>query len=307
VGVVTSIQGAAMHDIVRVAAARLAVRIVVADCRVQGQEAPASIVAALRAIQRLPEVDVVIVGRGGGSQEDLWAFNHESVARAVAACRVPTVSAVGHEVDVTITDLVADVRAATPSNAAEIVVPDRRALGQELDAFERRLARALDTRIGRSRLALERLARALSDPRHAVSGARAELEGLAARLERAMARAIAVGRRGLATRATRLARLDPRARLARDRSRHADLAKRLERAAADALGRRRDRLGRAMARLDALSPLAVLARGYAIALHAETGRALVRASDARAGDVVTVRLHEGAIETSVVAVRVEPE
>ncbi len=154
----------------------------------------------------------MIVGRGGGSQEDLWAFNSESVARAVAACRVPIVSAVGHEVDVTITDLAADVRASTPSNAAEIVVPDGRALGHELDALERRLVRALETRLGRGRLALERLSREIGDPRHAAAGARKRLELLGARLERAMARAAASRRRELGVRRpARTARIRARA------------------------------------------------------------------------------------------------
>ena len=128
----TSPTGAALHDIVRCAHGRCPVRIVVSPCLVQGSDAPETIVAALHAIQRIPELDVVILGRGGGAAEDLLAFNDERVARAIAGCRVPIVSAVGHEVDVSIADLVADVRAATPSNAAELVVPEQRVLRAEL-------------------------------------------------------------------------------------------------------------------------------------------------------------------------------
>ena len=120
-------------------------------------------------MQRLEGLDVIIVSRGGGSAEDLWAFNDEGVARAIATCRVPVVSGVGHEVDVTIADLVADVRAATPSNAAEIVVPERDALVRDLRSLERRLNQALDNRIGGLRLRLERLLRPLYGARGVMS------------------------------------------------------------------------------------------------------------------------------------------
>jgi exodeoxyribonuclease VII large subunit len=184
VGVVTSAQGAALHDVVRVASGRCPVRIVVSDCRVQGESAPASIVAALEAVQRLPGLDVVIVTRGGGSAEELGAFNDERVARAVAACRVPVVSGVGHEVDVSICDLVADVRAATPSNAAELVVPDREALLRALEASARGLERAMEGRLGAERLKLERLSgRARRhDPRAQLGRDRRALEALGTRL-----------------------------------------------------------------------------------------------------------------------------
>ncbi|MDQ3037252.1 MAG: exodeoxyribonuclease VII large subunit, partial [Myxococcota bacterium] len=164
VGVVTSRDGAAIHDIVRVASARMGVRIVLVHCQVQGSEAPLSIVRAMRGVQRVPGLDVVIVARGGGASEDLSAFDDERVARAVAECRVPTVSGVGHEVDVTIVDLVADVRAATPSNAAEIVVPDAAQVRAELQGIERALARALDQRVQGERLRIERLMRRIADP-----------------------------------------------------------------------------------------------------------------------------------------------
>ena len=120
IGLVTSEHGAALHDIVRVAHQRSPVRLVLSPCLVQGAQAPQSIIDALEQVQRLPDLDIVIVGRGGGSAEDLVAWNDERLARAIARCRVPVVSAVGHEVDVSISDLVADVRAATPSNAAEL-------------------------------------------------------------------------------------------------------------------------------------------------------------------------------------------
>jgi exodeoxyribonuclease VII large subunit len=321
VGVVTSRDGAAIHDVVRVASARFAVQIVLAHCQVQGPDAPRSIVAALRAIQTLPDLDVVIITRGGGASEDLAAYDDERVARAVAECRVPTISGVGHEVDVTLVDLVADVRAATPSNAAEIAVPDRALLRAEIEGYERALARALDQRIQRARLALERLLRRSPDPRRQLAPARAALAALQAALERTVARRIADAHRARDRLQARLAAHEPRARLAHDRDRLETARERLARAlaarlagerrrigelerAARALGpalsrARRSELGALAGKLDALSPLAILGRGYAIALHARSGRALMRARDASPGDRLSIRLHEGALEAVV--------
>lgn len=148
IGVATSLDGAAIQDILRVVRKRFPpARILIAPCAVQGSGAPAQIVRALDLLNRQPEVDVIIVGRGGGSLEELWAFNTEEVARAVFASRIPVVSAVGHETDVTITDLVADCRAATPSQAGELVVPVWEDLVRELDQDYRRLVRGLSRRI----------------------------------------------------------------------------------------------------------------------------------------------------------------
>src|SRR5579863_2262619 len=150
IGVVTSLEGAALRDILRVLTVRHpAARVVIRPARVQGEEAPADLIRALRALAQVPDLDVVILGRGGGSTEDLWAFNDERLARAIAACPVPVISAVGHEVDFTIADFVADVRAATPSNAAELVV-DR------ADHFRTRIDRALDRLRVTARAAIER-------------------------------------------------------------------------------------------------------------------------------------------------------
>jgi exodeoxyribonuclease VII large subunit len=300
VGVVTSVSGAAVHDIVEVARGRCPVRIAVAHCQVQGSEAPASIVRALALVQRVPELDVVIVGRGGGGAEDLAAFDDERVARAIAACRVPVVSAVGHEVDVSIADLVADVRAATPSNAAELVVPDRAATEGRLQVLARRMERALDARLDRERLRLDRLVRRLGDPRRTFGRARAALLDLERKLRAAMRRRLSRERARVGTLGGRLARQDPRARLVESRRRLADLERRLGAVRVGMIERRRARLGALVARVDALSPLAVLGRGYAIALHGPTGRALTRAADARPGDLLRLRLHEGCLDATVV-------
>ena len=301
VGIVTSAHGAAIHDIIRVANMRCPVRIVVAACVVQGPDAPASITRALRALQSVPELDVVILARGGGSAEDLWAFNDERIARAIVTCRVPVVTGVGHEVDVTIADLVADVRAATPSQAAELVVPAREALEDQLDTIARRLARALETRVDRSRLTLARYAAKLRDPRHALSGARAPLLALNNALERAMDARIHRLKAQLEDRRKRLGQHDPRARLSMQKSALVRARTRLELSPSMFLTPKRHALSSAIAQLDALSPLAVLGRGYAIAFDESTGRAIRAQSEVSPGTDLRIRLHEGEIRAKVTA------
>ena len=321
IGVVTSLKGAAVHDIVHVASERMGVRLVVAACFVQGPEAAGSIVRALTAIQRLPELEVVILARGGGASEDLSAFDDEQVARAVAACRVPVVTGVGHEVDVTLADLAADVRAATPSNAAEVVVPQRQALRDQLDVKVRSLARAVD-RIHSARAAkLTALTRRIGDPRTRLAKPRRGLSEVDATLERHARRLLSEQRALLQGLARRLAKHEPRARLERDaaelRSLHIALAPALrrrlaalrqqiardERALDTEIEARRQEaratLAALVGRLDALSPLGVLSRGYAIALHEPSGRALTRAADASVGDALTVVLEQGRLRARV--------
>ncbi|MGB8331460.1 MAG: exodeoxyribonuclease VII large subunit [Polyangiales bacterium] len=321
VGVVTSRTGAALRDIIRVAAERCPVRILVADCRVQGDDAAASIASALALIQRVDELDVVIVSRGGGAAEDLWAFNDEAVARAIASCRVPVVSGVGHEVDVTIADLVSDVRAATPSNAAEIVVPERQALIRDLRSTERRLNQALDNRIGALRLRLERLLRPLYGARRVIAPIRRELLAQQEQLRSVQRSNLRARRALLAELHRRLMRLDPRSVLRRDQRELGALTARLRDVGRSTTRRRRERLvglqstlrgrGRPIVRearaahaelcahLDALSPLRVLERGYAIALHESTGRAIRSQSEVSDGERLRIRVSDGEFAAKV--------
>jgi exodeoxyribonuclease VII large subunit len=195
--------------------------------------------------------------------------------------------------------LVADVRAATPSNAAELCVPDRRAVQSELGAQRRALERAMETRMQRAQLRLERLSRGLSEPRSALLRTRERLQRLHGRLLQAAHARLRVARRAVAQRLERLSRRDPRLLCAQDRGRLDASFGRL-RARTVALGAaRRARLGEQAARLQALSPLSVLARGYAIALHERTGRALLRAADAAPGDGLRLRLHDGELRARV--------
>jgi exodeoxyribonuclease VII large subunit len=275
------------------------VRIVVSQCVVQGPEAAASIVFALERIQRLPELDVVIVGRGGGSVDDLIAFSDERVARAIAACRVPVVSAVGHEVDVSIADLVADVRAATPSNAAELCVPDKAAIAHKLRAELRALERAFDVRISRARLRLSRLRQRVHDPRAALSESERRLLAARMRLTGMMAARPRAAHEKLAALTERLARRDPRIAQSKRRALLLALDSRLRATGVKLATARKSALAAHAARLHALSPLAVLGRGYAIALHEGTGRAVLAASECAPGDRLRIRVHDGVVHARV--------
>lgn len=321
VGVVTSKTGAALRDIMRVATERCPVHILVADCRVQGETAPSSIVSALELIQRVDDLDVVIVSRGGGSAEDLWAFNDENVARAIADCRVPVVSGVGHEVDMTIADLVADVRAATPSNAAEIVVPARASLIREVQSLERRLTQAFDNVVGGLRLKLERALRPLYGARRVITPVRRELDELDAKLLQGVRSEIRGRRARHAELQQRLMRLDPRSVLRGDRLELTHATTRLRDAGRLPIHAKRERLvalratlygqarpmlrerrasfAEACTHLDALSPLRVLERGYAIALLEESGRAVRQVGDVRQGDRLRVRVSDGEFHAKV--------
>ncbi len=208
IGVATSGSGAAFHDITKVLSRRFpGIPLFLADCRVQGEGAAADIVAALDRLQRHGRSEVIIVGRGGGSADDLMAFNDEALARAIAACSVPVVSAVGHEVDVSIADLVADARAATPSHAAELVVPERDALLAWTQELDQRLRAAMDRDLRRRRDRLARLR--LRHPGHKVAEARIRCDELSTRLAGAVRRDHALRQRRLAAAVGRLDALSP--------------------------------------------------------------------------------------------------
>jgi exodeoxyribonuclease VII large subunit len=301
VGVVTSSAGAAFHDICTVALRRGSVRIVLSAAQVQGDGAAESIVSAIDLIERYPRLDVLIVGRGGGSNEDLMAFNDERVVRRVAASRVPVVSAVGHEIDFSLTDLAADVRAATPSEAAELVVADARARRETLARLQGALERAMHARLVEDRGAVERLKNDLADPRFLIVERQQELDELTSRLERTGRRDLGQRRGALETLHRRLSSRHPRAVLALARADLGPLSARLASAARARLGAAEHELGMRSAALHALSPLTVLGRGYAIATR-DDGRALRRASDVRIGDPVQLKLHEGRLDASVTRV-----
>ncbi len=305
IGVVTSRSGAVIHDICRVAFRRGGARILLAPAVVQGPTAPAAICRALRDLQRIPEVDVILVARGGGSTDDLSAFNEEDVVRAVAACRVPVVSAVGHEVDVTLVDFAADARASTPSQAAELVVPDARARLSLLAERRRSLVRAMHARLSAGRLGLASIGRKLGDPRTLVATSQQRLDERRVRIAQAMRKHLETNARAQRALSARVVARNPRTVLAKEREILAALAARMVRVGARDVASRRTDLARLSSRLDAMSPLKVLGRGYAI-VTTPSGRAVRHAGEVAPGDRVRVRVAEGTFEADVATTDVEP-
>jgi exodeoxyribonuclease VII large subunit len=300
IGIVTSRSGAALQDILRVLIARSpSVHVVVRDARVQGEGAAEELTRALRAITRVPGVDVVIIGRGGGSAEDLWAFNDETLARAIVDSPVPVISAVGHEVDFTIADFVADLRAATPSNAAELVV-------ERADTFRHRIDRATERLTAATR-------RALVDRRQRAMRATARLDGYPTRVvlrQRDCQEFVLRMRHALLDRAgrasqrfetlrRRLEARDVRRLTSEWQLRLTRIDARLRTTAATRT-RRAELVSRELAaRLHALSPLAVLGRGYAVCWDATRTSIIRSASSVGAGDQVRVTLAEGELQCEV--------
>jgi exodeoxyribonuclease VII large subunit len=302
IGIVTSLDGAAIHDIIKVLGRRHPnARLLIRPTRVQGDGAGDDVARAIRAIVKVPGVDVVIVGRGGGSIEDLQAFNEEGVARAIAASPVPVISAVGHESDVTIADFVADLRAPTPSAAAEMVVSAKDDFCARIDRLERRLGSAARAGLQRRRAVVHGLTsrRGLAgwQIRLAMRGRHAA--ELAHHLRRAGTAQLA--RRDRAYRALRL-RLesrDLRRGLSNIRSRLGAADGRLDAASGRSRHRAESRLSSLAGRLENLSPLAVLARGYAVCWNADRTAILRSVAAVGPGDRVHVRLHDGELDCEV--------
>jgi exodeoxyribonuclease VII large subunit len=301
IGVVTSKTGAVIHDICKVAFRRGAARLLLAPALVQGAGAAASIRRAMAELSRVPEVDVIIVGRGGGSADDLSAFNDEDLVRAVASCPVPVISAVGHEVDVTLTDFAADARAATPSQAAEMVVPDARARRQALAHCRARLVRAAHARVRDGARRLAEAQRRLGDPRLTLASFQQTLDDRVARLG-ASARAAIASRAGrLASVERRMGHLHPSVRLGHEAMRISSLQARLATQMRAKVARCAGSVRELAAGLDAMSPLGVLARGYAIATTAG-GRAVRDTGDVRVGDTIGVRVARAQLAARVTSV-----
>jgi exodeoxyribonuclease VII large subunit len=305
IGIVTSPSGAAIRDMLRVISRRFGeLHIVIAPARVQGAGAAEEVAQAIRDLNALGGVDVLIVGRGGGSLEDLWAFNEEVVARAIVASKIPVISAVGHEVDYTIADFVADLRAPTPSAAAELVVREKQALVEGVAELHMRLEGAMRRRLERHRERLQATLarRVLTDPARPLRDLERRLDDARRRLRHAATARLkrAAHRFELATAGLRSG--SPFVRLRGHRQRLDTVHARLAVEAARALDRARHRLAADVGRLDSLSPLAVLGRGYSLTRMPD-GRVVMRARDVKAGDAVDVRLHQGSLDCRVTATR----
>jgi exodeoxyribonuclease VII large subunit len=301
IGIVTSPSGAAIRDMVRVIGRRFAgLSIVIAPARVQGEGAAAEIAQGLADLNALGGVDVIIVGRGGGSLEDLWAFNEEPVARAIVASKIPVMSAVGHEVDFTIADFAADLRAPTPSAAAELVVREKQTVLATVGDLRLRLERAMTRRLSRERDRAEALAtrRVFVDPARPLRDYHRRVDEAAGRLDRAMRAHLREATHRVQMGSAGLDRGSPFARLAAWRRQLDHLDTRLHADARRVVDRARHRLGAVAGRLESLSPLAVLSRGYSIT-RLPSGDVVRSARQVTAGTRVNVLLHEGDLDCRV--------
>ena len=295
VGVVTSPTGAAIRDILQVMARRWpGLPVIVYPTLVQGEEAPQEIVRALKLADARGECDLLILARGGGSLEDLAAFNDERLARTIAGLETPLISAVGHEIDFTIADFVADRRAPTPSAAAELATPDRSEVLHRLQLFEQRLARQLDHLLEARRARLRHAAHKLRllHPARQLEQRQLRMDDLAGRLARAMDVLLARKRQQLDHQAQRLARHAPAARLQLLRTRLEQAARRLGPAMERRIDRHRQQLNTLARALHAVSPLETLARGYSITFDSE-GRPITNAGKVKPGERIETRLARG--------------
>src|ERR1700678_2871283 len=301
IGVITSPTGAAVRDILHVLARRFpAAAVLIYPVPVQGAQAAAEITAALELAGRRAECDVLILARGGGSLEDLWAFNDERLARAIVASPIPVISGIGHEIDFTIADFAADVRAPTPSAAAEIAVPDGEEWLISLSRLAHRLQRGLLRRVEAQRERLRWLIgrAALVSPTARLSQQTQRLDELEQRMFRSLRQILADRRSALGERRSRLWQLSPAAQLRSTAARQAALYARLRAAALARLHLARERLSPLVRTLNAVSPLATLDRGYAIVSRVSGG--IVRsAADVGPGTLIEARLAVGKIRAKV--------
>ena len=299
VGVVTSATGAALHDILTAFERRYpGLQVNLYPTLVQGAEAADQIVAAIALANRHAQADVLIVGRGGGSLEDLWPFNEERVARAIIASDIPVVSAVGHEVDFSISDMVADLRAPTPTAAAELLSPDQRQIQQRLTQLQQGLQRRFDWQLKRQRERLAALRRQMRHPGDRIREQQQRCDDLEMRLQRAIQRRFELRRQRLAAASARLELQNPVRLLGKQRERLSDLHARLATRIDALIERRRLQLGQKVGRLNATSPLATLERGYSLT-QTDSGELVRDARQLRTGSAVRVRLQSGAFSAEV--------
>lgn len=308
IGVITSPTGAAVRDILTTLGRRYPqAAVVLYPVLVQGKAAAPSIVKAIRTLNRMGEADVLIVGRGGGSLEELWAFNEEQVARAIYASEIPVISAVGHETDFTIADFVSDLRAATPTAAAELAVPHRAELKAQLGQCERVLQRSLQHQLAQAGERLRRLANspALLQPRRSLFQHAERLDMLTTRLK-----ARASARKELAASAHdrlsgRLLRHHPQETLIFAARRQSEMERQLRQAMTRLLKENTQRLQAGIRQLDALSPLKVMARGYSLVYDEQHESIIKSLNDVEPGDMVKVKVTDGELDCQVWGMRRE--
>jgi exodeoxyribonuclease VII large subunit len=307
VGIVTSLTGAAIRDMLSVLHRRWpTLRIIIVPVPVQGEGAAQQIANAVAVLNQEDLVDVMIVGRGGGSLEDLWSFNEEVLVRAIATSRVPVVSAVGHEIDVTLTDFAADRRAATPSAAAEAVVPVLAEVVERLRVLTVRSVQTMGRHCALEQRRLEAQIGRLADIRFRIRREWQRIQRAADRLRTLTCERIAVSRDMVRDRQRSLAGLNPVFVVRRSLAMIRFLAQRLERQILVLGETRKRRMAAMAAQLAQLSPLAILGRGYSILMHARNGEILRKAADAQLDEEIIARLSQGQLRCTVKRVLPDP-
>ncbi|QQA74869.1 exodeoxyribonuclease VII large subunit [Pectobacterium parmentieri] len=301
VGVITSASGAALHDILQVLQRRdPSLPVIVYPTSVQGADAPLQIVRAIELANQRDECDVLIVGRGGGSLEDLWSFNDERVARAIFASRIPIVSAVGHETDVTIADFVGDLRAPTPSAAAELVSRNQLELLRQIQSQRQRLEMAMDYYLAQRNREFTRLHHRLQQqhPQLRLARQQTQLVKLRQRLDDAMKQQLRQASRRSERLQQRLMQQQPQTRIHRAQQRLQQLSYQMQSAVDRQLNQNKQKLGVACSRLEGVSPLATLARGYNVTT-APDGNVLKNVAQIIPGETLKTRLQDGWVESQV--------
>ena len=296
--IITSPSGAAVRDVLAVLKRRWPIlEIIVVPSSVQGADGETELVAGLSRAVAL-EPDVILLTRGGGSLEDLWCFNGESLARAIADCRVPVVSAVGHEIDVTISDFVADARAPTPSAAAELISPDRVELSADFRSWQRHISTLARRYLEHQRLKVDHAAMRVVDPKQYIARAAERLEGYLSRAQTCLKSSIATRRQRLDRLQTGLAGFGPRGSVQRAKAELEQLAGRCDFVMAQTLKAKSADLAEQFRMLHSLSPLPTIARGYALSTDSQ-GRVVSSIHQAAPGSVLTTHLSDGVIESRV--------
>ncbi|MBJ9255818.1 exodeoxyribonuclease VII large subunit [Citrobacter amalonaticus] len=305
VGVITSKTGAALHDILHVLKRRdPSLPVIIYPTAVQGDDAPVQIVRAIERANARQECDVLIVGRGGGSLEDLWSFNDERVARAIFASAIPVVSAVGHETDVTIADFIADLRAPTPSAAAEMVSRNQQELLRQILSAQQRLGMAMDYFLANRSRRFTQIYHRLQQqhPQLRLARQQTALERLHQRMNVAIDGQLKRTSQRQSRLLQRLSQQNPQPRIHRAQTRIQQLEYRLAENVRSRLSATRERFGNAVTHLEAVSPLSTLARGYSVSTTTD-GQVLKKVKQVKTGDVMTTRLEDGWVESQVTDIK----
>jgi exodeoxyribonuclease VII large subunit len=308
VGVITSPTGAAVRDIFTTLHRRFpSIPVLLIPAQVQGDLAAPSIVKAIERMNTLPDIDTIIVGRGGGSLEELWAFNEEQVVRAIASSRIPIISAVGHETDFTISDFVADLRAPTPTAAAELAVPNRSDLIEQFKHLQSRMKQALkkDVQVNRQRLERVLTSSVLTQPIKLLHTPMQKLDRLHEQLHVRMEKLFTRSSDRLIQVRNRFEQSNPKHKVARANDRHASFALRLQQAIARQTILKQNQFTMLVRQLDALSPLKVMSRGYSLTYDEHEKTLMKSVNQVNMGDLIKVRLHDGTLSCQVWAMKEE--